>query len=116
MEHTELSERGRMVVAEILAALWQGEVCELEQTELEDMFVGLLLWTLCEISIQWQGRKFHFNAIEHDSDSNRSNEENLGKAIKTDACVMPFIKFLAQNRKMKGKEHLLSEYVVCKVI
>lgn len=47
--HWEPSERGRVTVAEILAVLWQGEVCELEQTELEDMFVRLLLLMQCKI-------------------------------------------------------------------
>lgn len=53
--HKELSERGKMVVAEILATLWQGEVCELEQIELEDMFVGLLFLMQCKISNDKEG-------------------------------------------------------------
>lgn len=46
----ELSERDRTVVAKILAALWQGEVCELEQGELEDIFGELLFLMPCKIS------------------------------------------------------------------
>lgn len=48
--HRELSKRVRIVVVRILAALWQGDACELKQIELEEMFVGLLILMQCKIS------------------------------------------------------------------
>lgn len=53
--HKELSKRVRKVAAKILAALWQSDVCELKQTELEEMFVGLLILIQCKISNEKEG-------------------------------------------------------------
>lgn len=44
-----------MVAGMILAALWQGDVCEMKQTELEEMFVGLLILMQCKISNDKEG-------------------------------------------------------------